>query len=163
MFSLHHLKTVYNSSSKVGKSLGINNTTLEGRPSPSSRSGVSTGRPNESGLSRQPGRLTDHQGGVLNKRIIRIGDEVNWSVERQKTFEKAPALSAETRTAFEELGIDPETRMSPDEQHLEILQKNGFVSDEELAGREAAKGAEVEVETKERAGLEALQCIMRNK
>ena len=53
--------------------------------------------------------------------------------------------------------------MGADEQHLEILRENGFVSDEDLAGLEAARAAESEAEIKERAGLEALQCIMRNK
>lgn len=109
--------------------------------------------------SRQPGRFTDHRSGS-DKNIVHINREVNFSKETPEVFPEAPILSKEARNALDEAGIDPATKMSPEEAQIEALREQGALSPDEMEELEFAKNLEKSVEVKEEAGLTVLPCVL---
>ena len=141
------------SSNKLEKSLGKKQPLRKDARIPSSRA---------LGGSRQPGRFTDHRSGT-DKNIIHINREVNFSKETPDLFPEAPPLSKEARNALDEAGIDPTTKISPEEMQVQALHEQGKLSPSELEELQLAKDTEKSMETKEEAGLTVLPCVVEVK
>lgn len=105
-------------------------------------------------------RFSALQNASSEKNIIRLNREVNFSPENPEVFARAPELAPERRSAFEEAGIDPETKMSMEEAKVEIMKEDGVIKPEDMAEIEVIKNAETKTEQMEEAGLSIISCIL---
>lgn len=176
------IKSVYREKiDRLDKRLGNKGTAPEGRPTPSSGSV-------ENGLSRQPGRLTDHRSG-LDTNTIRTGDvEVN-------TVDPVPALEmggvnsppegdaggvssgvvsidelrsaidwrTETPENFPRLGqMDDAQAVAGDVdiERLAMLEREGLLTQGDIDLLRPIQEEKAEIEAKGEAALEVVECIM---